>query len=74
MLYMTLAIYVFGSIIIVERPLDKGLKLIVGLLTRLAKLEKSLERLWDFVYLIFILLEFSYKICLVISPIKYLQS
>ena len=69
MLYMTLAIYGFGSIIIVERALDK-----VGLLTRFAKLEKSLERLWDFVYLIFILLEFSYTIYLVISPIKYLQS
>ena len=71
---MTLAIYVFGSIIIVERALDKGSELIAGLLTTFAKLEKSLERLWDFIYLIFILLEFSYKICLVISPVKYLQS
>ena len=48
---MTLAIYVFGSIIIVERALDKGSELIAGLLTTFAKLEKSLERLWDFVYL-----------------------
>ena len=48
---MTLAIYVFGSIIIVERALGKGSELIAGLLTTFAKLEKSLERLWDFVYL-----------------------
>lgn len=50
MLYTVLAVFVFGSITIVERALGKGSEVSVGLLTRFAKLRKSLELLWDFVY------------------------
>lgn len=63
-----LVVFVFGSIIIVERVLGKGLEVFVGLLIRFVKLRKLLELFWDFVYLfISYIISFYIRCCLIIS-------